>query len=94
MILEVSHLSVCRRGVAVVEDVSFSLPPETDTALIGPNGAGKSTLVMALLGVLPRSDGEVRLLGHRLGPAANSPPPFGSRSPTCPKVSTSKTPFP
>jgi zinc/manganese transport system ATP-binding protein len=73
MILEVSHLSVCRRGVAVVEDVSFSLPPETDTALIGPNGAGKSTLVMALLGVLPRSEGEVRLLGHRLGARGQLP---------------------
>ncbi|MFN9659842.1 MAG: ATP-binding cassette domain-containing protein, partial [Cyanobacteriota bacterium] len=73
MILEVSHLTVCRRGTPVVEDVSFSLPPETDTALVGPNGAGKSTLVMALLGVLPRRSGEVRLLGHRLGPRGQLP---------------------
>jgi zinc transport system ATP-binding protein len=73
MILEVSHLTVCRRGVPVVEDVSFSLPPETDTALVGPNGAGKSTLVQALLGVLPLSGGEVRVLGHRLGPQGQLP---------------------
>jgi zinc transport system ATP-binding protein len=73
MILEVSHLTVCRRGVPVVEDVSFALPPCTDTALVGPNGAGKSTLVMALLGVVPRSGGEVRLLGHRLGPRGQLP---------------------
>ncbi|MEB3260653.1 MAG: metal ABC transporter ATP-binding protein [Cyanobacteriota bacterium] len=73
MILEVNHLTVCRRGVPVVEDVSFSLPPRTDTALVGPNGAGKSTLVMALLGVLPRSAGEVRVLGHRLGPRGHLP---------------------
>jgi zinc transport system ATP-binding protein len=73
MILEVSHLSVCRRGTTVVEDVSFHLPAGTDTALVGPNGAGKSTLVMALLGVLPRSGGEVRLLGHRLGPRGQLP---------------------
>jgi zinc/manganese transport system ATP-binding protein len=73
MILEVSHLTVCRRGVPVVEDVSFGLAAESDTALIGPNGAGKSTLVQALLGVLPRSAGEVKLLGHRLGPQGQLP---------------------
>jgi len=73
MILEVSHLTVCRRGVPVVEDVSFALAPESDTALVGPNGAGKSTLVQALLGVLPRSGGEVRVLGHRLGPQGQLP---------------------
>ena len=80
MILEVSHLSVCRRGITVVEDVSFSLAPETDTALVGPNGAGKSTLVMALLGVLPRSGGEVRLLGNTPSRAITRellPAPFG-----------------
>jgi zinc transport system ATP-binding protein len=76
MILEVSHLTVCRRGVPVVENVSFGLPPESDTALVGPNGAGKSTLVQALLGVLPRSGGEVRVLGHRLGPRGQLPPPI------------------
>ena len=73
MILEVSHLTVCRRGVPVVEDVSFSLAPRSDTALIGPNGAGKSTLVQALLGVLPHSGGEVRVLGHRLGAKGQLP---------------------
>lgn len=73
MILEVSHLTVCRRGATVVEDVSFSLSPRSDTALVGPNGAGKSTLVLAVLGVLPRSGGDVRLLGHRLGPRGQLP---------------------
>jgi zinc transport system ATP-binding protein len=74
MILEVSHLTVCRRGVPVVEDVSFVLAPESDTALVGPNGAGKSTLVQALLGVVPRAGGEVTILGHRLGPRGQLPP--------------------
>ena len=73
MILEVSHLTVCRRGVPVVEDVSFAIPPQSDTALVGPNGAGKSTLVQAVLGVLPCSQGEVRVLGHRLGPQGQWP---------------------
>jgi zinc/manganese transport system ATP-binding protein len=73
MILEVSHLTVCRRGATVVEDVSFTVAAQTDTALVGPNGAGKSTLVLAVLGALPRSAGEVRLLGHRLGPRGQLP---------------------
>jgi len=72
-ILEVSHLSVRRGGQPVVDDVSFALTPETDTALVGPNGAGKSTLVQALLGLIPRQGGSVRLLGHGLGARGQLP---------------------
>jgi len=72
-VLEVRQLTVHRDGVAVVDDVSFSLAPETDTALVGPNGAGKSSLVQALLGILPRSAGVIRLLGHPLGPRGQLP---------------------
>ncbi len=72
-ILDVEHLTVCRDGTTVVEDVSFSLPPESDTALVGPNGAGKSSLVQALLGILPRRSGTIRLLGHALGARGQLP---------------------
>ena len=72
-ILDVEHLTVCRDGATVVEDVSFSLPPESDTALVGPNGAGKSSLVQALLGILPRRSGTIHLLGHGLGPRGQLP---------------------
>ncbi|MEV5777431.1 ATP-binding cassette domain-containing protein [Streptomyces antimycoticus] len=44
------------------------------TAVLGPNGAGKSTLIKVLLGILPATAGEVRVLGdvpgragHRIG---------------------------
>ncbi|MFM7266866.1 MAG: metal ABC transporter ATP-binding protein [Cyanobium sp.] len=67
-ILEVSHLTVQREGCTVVEDVSFQLASESDTALVGPNGAGKSTVVQALMGILPHEAGSVRILGHQLGP--------------------------
>jgi zinc/manganese transport system ATP-binding protein len=72
-VLEVRDLSVLREGVLAVDRVSFSLPPETDTALVGPNGAGKSTLVQAILGILPRQNGEIRLLGHPLGARGELP---------------------
>jgi len=74
MILEVDALTVRREGVIAVEDVSFSLAPQTDTALVGPNGAGKSSLVKALLGLIPHQGGSVHLLGQRLGPQGQLPP--------------------
>ena len=62
----VSHLCVERSGRLAVEDVTFALEAESETALVGPNGAGKSTLVSALLGLLPRRSGRVEVLGHPL----------------------------
>jgi zinc/manganese transport system ATP-binding protein len=72
-VLEVQDLTVQRGGLLAVDGVSFQLAPETDTALVGPNGAGKSTLVAAVLGLLPRQAGTVRVLGHTLGPAGQLP---------------------
>ena len=85
-VLEVSGLSVARPGGGArasseravdadlaVENVSFALAAESDTALVGPNGAGKSTLVQALLGILPRQSGEVRLLGASLSRGGRLP---------------------
>jgi zinc/manganese transport system ATP-binding protein len=56
-----------------VEQVSFALSRETDTALVGPNGAGKSSLVGAVLGLLPGASGTVQILGHPLSPAGELP---------------------
>ncbi len=72
-VVQVQNLSVLRDGLLAVDGVSFSLTPETDTALVGPNGAGKSTLVAALLGLLPSSGGSVRILGQELGSAGELP---------------------
>ncbi|MEB3235460.1 MAG: metal ABC transporter ATP-binding protein [Cyanobacteriota bacterium] len=72
-ILDVSHLSVRYGTQVVVDDVSFTLGAQSDTALVGPNGAGKSTLVQALLGLIPRQGGSVRLLGQPLGPRGELP---------------------
>jgi zinc transport system ATP-binding protein len=72
-VVAIEHLSVRRDGETVLDDVSFHLAPETDTALVGPNGAGKSTLVQALLGILPRSSGTITLLGQPLSPSGRLP---------------------
>jgi zinc/manganese transport system ATP-binding protein len=67
-VLEVRGLTVARRAGAepAVDAVSFCLKADSDTALVGPNGAGKSTLVQAVLGILPRQAGQVRVLGAPL----------------------------
>ncbi|MFN9693066.1 MAG: metal ABC transporter ATP-binding protein [Synechococcaceae cyanobacterium] len=56
-----------RRGShRVLDAVSFSLATPSLTALVGPNGAGKSTLLQALVGLIPRLSGELRLDGVAL----------------------------
>lgn len=76
-VLEVDGLTVGWGSTAVerpaVENVSFRLDAETDTALVGPNGAGKSTLVKAVLGILPRQAGTVRVLGAPLSASGRLP---------------------
>ena len=72
-VVVVSDLSVERSGRLAVEEVSFELQSESETAVVGPNGAGKSTLVAALLGLLPRTAGQVQILGQQLSSNGDLP---------------------
>ncbi len=47
----------------VLQDVSFSIPQGSITAIIGPNGSGKTTLLKVLLGFLTPQKGKVLVLG-------------------------------
>jgi ABC-type Mn2+/Zn2+ transport system ATPase subunit len=47
----------------VLQDVSFSVPQGSITAIIGPNGSGKTTLLKVLLGFLSPQKGKVWVLG-------------------------------
>ncbi|MEM9563435.1 MAG: ABC transporter ATP-binding protein [Actinomycetota bacterium] len=48
----------------VLRDVSISAPPATTIGLVGRSGAGKTTLAQIVAGVLPPTDGSVRIAGR------------------------------
>lgn len=58
-----------------LRDCNLSLPAGSITAVVGPNGAGKTTLLNMLVGLLPASDGELRVVGQQ----PSSSPAFLSR---------------
>ena len=55
-----------RQGRVLVDDVSFSLPEGSMTAIAGPSGAGKSTLLAAISGQRPAQQGVVLYGGRDL----------------------------
>ena len=55
-----------RRGWAL-RDCSFRVPAGRVCGMVGPNGAGKSTLLALVADLLTPTEGEVRVLGGRLG---------------------------
>ncbi|MNJ45969.1 High-affinity zinc uptake system ATP-binding protein ZnuC [compost metagenome] len=61
--LEVNNLTVAYQKKPVLRSVSFQLPSGKLIGVLGPNGAGKSTLLKAVLGLLPKVDGEVKIYG-------------------------------
>lgn len=61
--LEVQDVSRTFGATRAVDKVSFEVQPGELLGLIGPNGAGKSTLFNLIAGVMPPSDGQIRLDG-------------------------------
>jgi len=62
--LAVSGASFSYGREPALEQITFTLAPGEAVALIGPNGSGKSTLLKGLLGLIPRIDGTVEVLGE------------------------------
>ncbi|MFV0918381.1 ABC transporter ATP-binding protein [Ralstonia nicotianae] len=60
VLLEVKGLEVSYGHIAAVKGIGFALNAGEITSLVGANGAGKSTTLLALSGLIPKSQGEVR----------------------------------
>jgi ATP-binding cassette, subfamily B, bacterial CvaB/MchF/RaxB len=50
----------------VFRGVSLTISPGETIAIVGPSGSGKTTLLKVLLGLLPPTEGEVRVNGRSL----------------------------
>ncbi|WP_426512823.1 ABC transporter ATP-binding protein [Dactylosporangium sp. McL0621] len=62
--LTVEDLTVRYGGVCAVEQVSFTVPAGGCVGIIGANGAGKTSTLKAVLGLVPRTVGGLRLNGE------------------------------
>ena len=52
--------------VLALDGITFDVAEGQFLVLVGPSGCGKSTLMQILTGILPPSEGEVRLRGERI----------------------------
>lgn len=66
-LLEIGPIAGGYGDADVFSDVSFTVDVGEIVTLAGTNGSGKSSLVKAILGLLPRVRGEVRLDGVEIG---------------------------
>lgn len=61
--IETGQLTKRFGDTLAVDGLALQIPAGTAFGFIGPNGAGKTTTIRMLMGMLRKSDGEVRVLG-------------------------------
>jgi manganese/zinc/iron transport system ATP- binding protein len=62
--LSIHDMTVAYHRKPVLWDVDFDAPRGRLIGVIGPNGAGKSTLLKAVLELVPKASGRVRIFGQ------------------------------
>ena len=65
-LLDVKDLSVSYGKVEALHHVNIKVGQGQIVTVIGPNGAGKTTMLASIIGLLPRSSGEIVFLGESL----------------------------
>ncbi|HUT26865.1 MAG TPA: metal ABC transporter ATP-binding protein [Methanomassiliicoccales archaeon] len=63
-IIDVQGLTVKRGTSEAISNASFIINKGDYVGIVGPNGGGKTTLVLALLGLLPKESGSVKIMGQ------------------------------
>ncbi|MFC0523306.1 metal ABC transporter ATP-binding protein [Pontibacillus salicampi] len=64
--ISVKDLHVSYYGTEAVKDVNLSVQTGNLVGIIGPNGAGKSTFLKAMLNLIPKDKGDVRIMGQTI----------------------------
>jgi ABC-2 type transport system ATP-binding protein len=66
--LAIESRNLTRRfgNITAVDQLSLQIPRNIIYGFLGPNGSGKSTTIRMLCGLLMPSEGEVRVLNHRI----------------------------
>lgn len=62
-LVEARGLSLRYEAKTAVDNIAFNIPKGRVVGLLGHNGAGKTSLMKALVGLMPASQGELRVLG-------------------------------
>lgn len=66
-LIEVTDLTSGYGKIGVLHGVNLAIGKGEVVALLGPNGAGKTTLLRTISGLLPASEGTIRLDGRDVG---------------------------
>jgi ABC-2 type transport system ATP-binding protein len=64
--IEVVDISRNYRAIPAVKNLSFRVESGEVLGLVGPNGAGKTTTLRCVVGIIPPTNGEVRINGFSL----------------------------
>ena len=64
--ISISRLTVTYGGRPALLDVTWSSPSSALLAIVGPNGAGKTTLIKAVLGLVPKAEGDILIDGKSI----------------------------
>jgi ABC-2 type transport system ATP-binding protein len=66
-VIQTQGLGKRYRGRQALTECTLTVPAGTVTGLVGPNGAGKSTLLNLIIGILPPTEGAIRVLNEAPG---------------------------
>ncbi|MDO4546872.1 MAG: ATP-binding cassette domain-containing protein [Clostridia bacterium] len=75
--IEISNLSKRFKNQTVLSDVNVSFDENAIHGIIGRNGSGKTMLFKCILGLMPFSEGEIRVFGQIIGKDVSTPSNVG-----------------